>query len=323
MKPFSQNSDCCIFKKKITLIILFLSFFLQTRCALFDRRSSQKSTPEIRDLPMEARDPELGARHRILVLNFLSSNNESQNILNEAKLTVMRELVRTGQFIMINQNELPQDPKKFINSEGEYDLRQLAQIANTLGISAVLEGKVLSIKSKKMGDTVGLLRQLRTQVDAEIRFRLVAGKNSHEILNEVRLGSIETSLTRMGPYDPQSLNDDPELVRQSVRKVILTSLPNMVRAMEKLRWEGRVAMISGDRVFINAGRLSGLQVGDLLKVSEEGEEIFDPESGKFLGKAPGRMKGTLEVINYFGKDGAVGAIHSGSGFKENDLVELY
>jgi hypothetical protein len=35
------------------------------------------------------------------------------------------------------------------------------------------------------------------------------------------------------------------------------------------------------------------------------------------------MKGSLEVISYFGQDGAIAVIHSGSGFKENDRIEMY
>ncbi len=82
-------------------------------------------------------------------------------------------------------------------------------------------------------------------------------------------------------------------------------------------------MINGDRIFLNVGRISGLQIGDILKVSEEGDEIFDPQTGNYVGKAPGRLKGTLEVVSYFGQDGAISIIHSGAGFRENDRVELY
>jgi hypothetical protein len=82
-------------------------------------------------------------------------------------------------------------------------------------------------------------------------------------------------------------------------------------------------MISGERVYVNAGRLSGLQVGDILKVTEEGDDVYDPDTGRFIGTAPGRLKGTIEVVSYFGKDGAIAVIHSGSGFQENDRVELY
>ena len=97
----------------------------------------------------------------------------------------------------------------------------------------------------------------------------------------------------------------------------------IIRAIEKISWEGRIATIQGERIFINAGRLTGIQLGDILRVTEEGREIYDPASGELIGKVPGRMKGTVEIISYFGKDGAIGLIHSGSGFTENDRVDLY
>jgi len=82
-------------------------------------------------------------------------------------------------------------------------------------------------------------------------------------------------------------------------------------------------MINGDRIFLNVGRISGVQVGDLLRVTEEGEEVFDPQTGVFIGKSPGRLKGTLEVTSYFGQDGSIAVLHSGANFKENDRVEQY
>ncbi|MCJ8275463.1 MAG: hypothetical protein HRT44_11735, partial [Bdellovibrionales bacterium] len=97
----------------------------------------------------------------------------------------------------------------------------------------------------------------------------------------------------------------------------------IVRALRKLNWSGRVALVRGEKLYLNAGRLSGIQVGDILKVTEAKEEVFDTETGGYLGNITGLMKGTLEVVSYFGKDGAVTIVHSGSGFKENDIVEFY
>jgi hypothetical protein len=113
------------------------------------------------------------------------------------------------------------------------------------------------------------------------------------------------------------------LIRAAVRTAFQGAIPNIIRAVEKLSWEGRVAMVSGERIFVNAGRLTGLQVGDIMKITEEGDDVYDPETGRFIGTAPGRLKGTIEIVSYFGKDGAIGVIHSGSGFQENDRVELY
>ena len=98
---------------------------------------------------------------------------------------------------------------------------------------------------------------------------------------------------------------------------------NLLRALRKMSWTGRIALVRGEKLYLNAGRLSGLQAGDILRVTESKDEIFDPETGGYLGNIMGRMKGTIEVISYFGKDGAVTIVHSGSGFEENDIVEFY
>jgi hypothetical protein len=39
--------------------------------------------------------------------------------------------------------------------------------------------------------------------------------------------------------------------------------------------------------------------------------------------APGRFKGFLKVVDFFGEDGAIAIVHSGAGFQEKDRVEAY
>ncbi|MEQ1879055.1 MAG: hypothetical protein ABL958_20615, partial [Bdellovibrionia bacterium] len=158
-----------------------------------------------------------------------------------------------------------------------------------------------------------------------VRVRMFAVRNGRELLNEARSATVEGTTTRIAESQPGSafLEEDPTLISEAVTQAFKSMVTPIVRSVDKLGWEGKVALIQGTRIYLNAGRLSGLQVGDILKVSEQGEEIFDPETGDSLGLAPGRMKGTLELVSYFGSDGAIAVIHSGSGFKENDLVELY
>ena len=84
-----------------------------------------------------------------------------------------------------------------------------------------------------------------------------------------------------------------------------------------------MARIIGNKIYINAGRGSGLNVSDILKVITEGQEIFDPETGALIGVSKGEVKGTLEVIDYFGPDGAIAILHSGGSVHEGDFVQLY
>ncbi len=304
-------------------LLLFLPFIVQ--CALLETRN-EKNSFELRDVPVQARGSEEGLRSRILVLPFLSDEKMvSENTLEELRNTFTRELFRTKQFVVVSASDLNQDLKKMMTDKNEYDMQQIARLASGQGITAVIEGKILSIESRKMGDSVGLFRESKSKVNTDVRIRIFGGRSGREIFNEQKEASVEASSTQVAFRDDE--NGQPtqsgELIRQGLRKGFLSVLPNFARAMEKLSWEGRVAMISGERVFINAGRLSGLQMGDILKVTEEGDEVYDPETGRFIGVAPGRMKGTVEVIGYFGKDGAIAIIHSGSGFRENDRLELY
>lgn len=294
---------------------------------MFNRKAEAPAhDAETRDVPAQTREENEAPRHRVLVLPFLDERlDRAQAVAEAARQVMVRELANTRQFVLVSPSDFPQDPKKFLSEEREYDLAQVAKIASSMGIGAVIEGKVLDIKARRLGDTVGLIRQSKAQVQVQVRIRMYGGKNGKEILNEVRSAEVDSTTTRVGETNEtaKALAEDPELVRQGVRKAFLGTVPNIVRAIEKLQWEGRVAMVSGERIFINAGRLSGLQIGDILKITEEGDDVYDPETGRFIGTAPGRLKGTVEVVSYFGKDGAVSIVHSGSGFRENDRVELY
>ena len=145
------------------------------------------------------------------------------------------------------------------------------------------------------------------------------------MIRETGSAVIEEEITKVAEasYRDKELRDNPELVGAVVNESFRRMVRPVVISLRKMTWSGRVALVRGEKIYVNAGRLSGLQLGDILRVTEAKEEVFDPETGSFLGNITGRMKGTLEVINYFGKDGAVAIIHSGSGFSENDMVEFY
>tara|TARA_Y100001958_G_C21133717_1_gene474350 strand:+ start:61 stop:891 length:831 start_codon:yes stop_codon:yes gene_type:complete len=276
----------------------------------------------MRDVSVDARG-ETGMRHRILVLPFLDEDlNRMGETSKVARETLLQELGRTGQFVLVALSDFPGDPKEFLKEDQEYDLNRISRVVSPLGVSAVIEGKLMDLNARKMGDSIGVFRQEKVLVEAKVRLRIVAGRSGREIFNQVATAKEEASATQMGGRSKISA-DDPQMIMESTRRAYMSLLPQVISAVDKLSWEGRVAMVSGEKVYVNAGRLSGIQVGDLLKVTEEGSEIFDPETGRFIGTAPGRMKGLLEVVSYFGKDGAVTVIHSGNGFKENDLVQLY
>jgi len=100
-------------------------------------------------------------------------------------------------------------------------------------------------------------------------------------------------------------------------------IPPIIGMVHKMNWRGKIAKVNGKTVYINAGRASGIIRGDILSVISEGEEVYDPESGAFLGKTKGQVKGTIEIKGHIGDDASTGDIHTGGQFKLGDEVRLY
>ena len=100
---------------------------------------------------------------------------------------------------------------------------------------------------------------------------------------------------------------------------IVNSLSNYIRMID---WSARVIKVEKKRILINAGRFSGLETGQNLRVYAKGSEIKDPTSKMSLGKAQGVLKGTVKIIDFFGLDGAIcEPLKTNSKFKVEDMVK--
>lgn len=309
------------------VIAAFFGSISLSACSLLDTRMNQKSLrPETRDVSNQARGSnDQSPRKRVMVLPFIDgTGGRSDAAAKVARETLTRGLKQTGDFVVVAIADFPKDPASYIKN-GEYDLETMGKIGGGLGLAGIIEGRVIEVKAKRVGDAVGIVREIRAKITATVQIRMVNTKNGSLLLNETRTADIEDTTTRVGEraFSDRNLENDPKLIESVVTEAFRTTIPKILQAVEKQSWEGRVAMVKGDRIYLNSGRLTGLNIGDIMKVTEEGEDIYDPENGSLIGKAPGRLKGTVELISYFGKDGAIGIVHSGSGFRENDRVELY
>ena len=304
--------------------IILLSFLgLLASCAMNDIRKGE-TKPVVRDVSPDARQGD-EIRKRVVVLPFLNlSPYSSPSAADIARTTLTRQLHRSGEVIVLSLAQLTEDVSKFQVEDG-YDLKQVLPLARKVGAHGVIIGRIKELRTKKVGDSVGVFRDVKAQVKTLVDLQMVSVKSASKMVHENRTATIEESVTRVAKYSftDKELQDNPVLIQRVVMAAFDKMVPIIVRALRKLNWEGRVALVRGERIFLNAGRLSGIQVGDILRITEGREEVYDPETGSYIGKIRGRLKGTVEVVSYFGKDGAVSIIHSGSGFNQNDIVEFY
>ncbi|MFB3886354.1 MAG: hypothetical protein ACE144_14110 [Thermodesulfobacteriota bacterium] len=112
---------------------------------------------------------------------------------------------------------------------------------------------------------------------------------------------------------------------QAVLKAIDFSLEEILdgflRQLDLLDWTTTIAKIEGDHLYINAGKLSGLRIGDTLEIFEPGKEIIHPTTKFSLGWTTGKSKGAIQVTDLFGVDAAIGKAVQGQGFSLDDVVK--
>jgi hypothetical protein len=68
-----------------------------------------------------------------------------------------------------------------------------------------------------------------------------------------------------------------------------------LKSILSLEWHARIASTEQEKIFINAGRLSGLEKGETLEVYAPGAQIIDAATKMPLGRIRGNYKGEIQV----------------------------
>jgi len=86
---------------------------------------------------------------------------------------------------------------------------------------------------------------------------------------------------------------------------------SLARELDNLDWFCRIAKVEGEQVYVNAGKLTGLKVGDVM-------EVFRPGgSGE-----RGEVKGKIKISDFFGIDASMGRLIQGKNPDVNDILKL-
>lgn len=302
--------------------LLFLTLnFLFVSCS---------STPVYRDMQGKtSRDKPRqnfnGIKKKVALLTFFNEAPYGEEDLGvTATEELRRELSRTGEFVIDNTGSKIFGSSKEVYSGGGVKLVQLARQAKVAGLNFVVFGRVVDARIREKTDEIGMVRQTKSYVESEVEIRIFDVNSNKEIFTENLKGYADDSTYRFFTTDVETkLSYRQELLRYAVRVAVRKVIAPIMDMSGKLDWVGRVARIVGSKIYINAGRESGLNIGDILKVMTDGTEIYDPDTGALIGVSKGEVKGTLELIDYFGPDGSIAILHSGGSVLEGDFVMLY
>lgn len=297
-------------------IILFF-FSCSQNVITRDREGHRKTTNNPQDF-----NP---IRKKVALLNFFNESPYGGDDLGiVASEELRRELSRTGEFIVDPMAMRMFGSSKEVYAGGGVKLVQLSRQAKMEGINLVIFGRIVEARVRQKKDEIGFVRETKSFTEAKVEIRVFDTNSNKEIFTETLTGHADDNTYKFFMEDQEEAHlERQDLLRYGVRVAVRRSIPNIVKISQKLSWVGRVAKIQGAKIYINAGRISGIQIGDILKVMTEGEEVYDPETGALMGVASGNLKGTVEVVDFFGPDGAIAILHSGGSVLEGDFVQLY
>jgi len=264
-------------------------------------------------------------KKKILVFDFWNDTP-----LKGAKLGVFsadelrRYLFQTRRVMLPTDLKTRFETKDFVQGD-RIKVAQLVREGRRLGVAVAVIGRISRIVFRQRGDDVGLFRQTQSLAAAEVELKVFDVQAGREIMAIGKAGEASTNaMVSFEPENLQSVQYRAELARLALREALAPTVGGVLTALSKMSWEGRVAKLKGQKeVYVNAGRASGIVAGDILRVLTPGDDVYDPVTGAFLGRTTGQLKGTVEIREFIGEDGALAVTHTGGNFKEGDVVRLY
>jgi hypothetical protein len=117
------------------------------------------------------------------------------------------------------------------------------------------------------------------------------------------------------------LSEDKALLK-AINFALQDVTDGIIRGLAGLEWTTSVASVEGEKIYLNAGKSTGLKVGDMLEVYYPGRQVRHPVTGVSLGRLPGKLKGKVKVSRFFGVDASEADMVSGGGIATGDVVRL-
>ncbi len=248
-------------------------------------------------------------------------------------------LIESGRFIVLERKALADiQAEHALNASGSVDPMAAVTGGKLLGAQALIRGAVTeySYKRSSTGGGINVLKglgiaacQAEAMVALDIRIYDVA---TGVILDSVRAEGKAKSSAASLTIDKEELKMDANTFKSSPlgkasREAINKAVDAIIKRMEVIPWEGRIAEIDNDdagnvsAIYINAGSELGLKPGMRLEILQPGKPIYDPETRLVIGRTKDKHLGS-GIIDTVSKKLSTAAPIEGGGYQVNDIVRM-
>ena len=240
-------------------------------------------------------------KYKVVVLDFAEGEGTSEfkGIGKTAAERLRAMLAESGACVVID--------REMIKGLGPMDDTEgLWKLWRALGVHGVIKGK---IREAMVGEEKGGALAL--------------------VGVEASLWSTETGQVVKGAYGQNPLylsrTQGPARRLKALEKALKYALEEvrdgLLLGLGQMEWSTSVASVEGNVVYLNAGRRSGLKIGELLDVFAPGRQIRNPLTGAVIGRAPGERKAVVRVEEFFGLDASKAVLLEGAGVAPGDMAK--
>jgi hypothetical protein len=258
---------------------------------------------------------QMGLRKKVAILSFENNTTYKEEKIGEAVAKKLSDKLEATQRVVVLDKTvvsemLNREGVKFENLSEPSAMKRAHQ---SLGIQAFVLGTVtdVSLLSSKASETS----------DEEVAFATT--KVEIRLVDASTGNPLKTFIGRSPIFGTKETGENcrGKAVLKAIDVGLDDILEGFLRQLDLLDWTTTVAKVDGENIYLNAGKLSGVRIGDTLEVFEPGKEIFHPNTHLSLGWTTGKLKGAVRVTSLFGVDAAVGKVVQGGGFSSDDVVK--
>ncbi len=258
---------------------------------------------------------QMGFRKKVAILDFDNRTTYQEEMIGEAVAKRLADKLEATQRVVIMDKAVVSEmlTREGVKFDSLTDLSVIKKAHQSLGIQAFVLGAVtdVSLLSSKASETS----------DEEVSF--ATAKVEVRLIDAATGNLLKTFIGRSPIFGTKESGEGSR--GKAVIKAIDFSLEDILdgffRQLDYLDWTTTIAKVEGENIFVNAGKLSGLRIGDILEIYEPGREIIHPVTKISLGWTTGPLKGTIRISELFGVDAAIGKAVQGSGFSPNDVLK--
>jgi len=266
-----------------------------------------------------------GPKLRVGVVNFQNKTPSKVLGIGEAAADILGTILqKTGRFIVIPQQDIEHImQQQHMGATGAINPDTAAKMGNILGLNAILTGAVTAYSEAEEGQDLLVYKTKKQVARVTVDYRIVDTTTGVQMMADSGAGIYEKSVGRVLGMGGKS-SYDSDLRDGALRDALTKAMVNMMKSLESSPWKGKIMKVAGAKVYINAGRKTGLKVGDKLDVYRVGEDLIDPDTKMKLGTTEDKIGQVLITQNDIGDKGdvSIATTSAGTGFKQGDIVKF-